>query len=316
MPTAPLKTKRFWLATTLPIPLAVGAVALCVGLLGQYGFTIFLIVPFAIGVISALLYRPRIGKEFGVVVFAVVLAYFGIYLVVASLQIEGLVCMVMAMPLALVISIVAALITFLVIRDKLRGSTTAAAIIGLCVVVISTSAFEASSAHTPRMHQVVTTVHINAPIEKVWKNVIEFPPIDDAPTGIMRLGFAYPTDATINGSGVGAIRHCNFNTGAFVEPITAWEAPTHLAFDVREQPPIMIETGLFGSFQTAHLTYLRSQHGQFRLYEKDGQTVVEGTTWYTHDIAPDWYWQIFSDAIIHQIHERVLNHIKKVSEQK
>jgi hypothetical protein len=60
--------------------------------------------------------------------------------------------------------------------------------------------------------------------------------------------------------------------------------------------------------------FLKSERGQFRLYEKDGATVVEGTTFYTHAIAPDFYWNLFSEEIIHQIHLRVLNHIKKVSE--
>jgi hypothetical protein len=271
-------------------------------------------VPFAIGITSSLLYRPVSGHDFGVVVCTVLIAYLGIGLILAALKLEGLICMAMAVPLALPTSIIAAAITFAIIRDNLRNSTTTAAIVALAVLVVSTSAFEASARREPTMHRVTTTVVVDAPIQKVWENVVEFPPIDEAPQGILRLGFAYPTSATITGSGVGAIRYCNFDTGAFVEPITTWEAPTHLAFDVREQPPIMTETGLAGKFDTRHLTYLRSQHGEFVLYERDGQTVVEGATLYTHDIAPDWYWQIFSDAIIHRIHQRVLDHIKKVSE--
>ncbi|MBV9242047.1 MAG: hypothetical protein JO314_08560 [Acidobacteria bacterium] len=298
----------------MPIPIAVGSIALCIWLLGQYGFTVFLLIPFAIGATAALIYRPVSGQDFAIVVLTILIAYLGIGVIGAALEIEGFVCMAMAVPLALPISIIAGLITFLIMKDDLRNSTTAVAIVGLCLLVTATSAFEASHKSRLEAHRVVTTIEVNAPIEKVWKNVIEFPPIYERPHGIMRLGFAYPTDATIVGSGVGAIRHCNFNTGPFVEPITAWEAPTHLAFDVSEQPPIMIETGLGRSFETKHLTYLRSQRGEFRLYEKDGHTIVEGTTWYTHDISPDWYWRIFSDAIIHQIHERVLDHIKEVSE--
>jgi hypothetical protein len=178
-----------------------------------------------------------------------------------------------------------------------------------------TFGFEVSTRSQPTLHRVVTTVEIDAPIEKVWKNVIEFPQIDAEPEGVLRLGFAYPINARIDGSGVGAVRYCNFNTGPFVEPITTWQEPNLLAFDVREQPVPMTETSPYNNLHTAHLEYIRSQKGQFRLYEKDGKTVVEGTTWYTHDIAPDVYWNLFSDEIIHQIHLRVLNHIKEVSER-
>ena len=153
------------------------------------------------------------------------------------------------------------------------------------------------------------------PIEKVWANVVEFPQIDKTPDGILKLGFAYPINAKIDGTGVGAIRRCNFNTGSFVEPITVWDEPHLLAFDVKEQPAPMTELSPYENLHTAHLEYLRSQKGQFRLFEKDGKTILEGTTFYTHDIAPDLYWKLFSDEIIHQIHLRVLNHIKEVSEK-
>lgn len=145
--------------------------------------------------------------------------------------------------------------------------------------------------------------------------MIAFPQIDATPEGILALGFAYPTSAHIEGEGVGAVRHCNFNTGPFVEPITAWNAPHLLAFDVIEQPAPMTELSLYKDLKTSHLEFIRSQKGQFRLFEKNGKTIVEGTTFYTHDIAPDIYWQLFSDRIIQKIHRRVLDHIKQVSEK-
>ena len=54
--------------------------------------------------------------------------------------------------------------------------------------------------------------------------------------------------------------------------------------------------------------------GSSALFERDGQVVLEGTTWYTHTLSPQWYWSPISNYMIHQIHERVLNHIKRVSE--
>ncbi len=43
-------------------------------------------------------------------------------------------------------------------------------------------------------------------------------------------------------------------------------------------------------------------------------TDLQGTTWYQNRMEPYFYWRFFSDAIIHKIHERVLAHIKTVSE--
>src|SRR2546423_1069085 len=99
MSSPPVMTKRFWLAAAIPIPIAVASIALCVSLLGQYGLTVFLLIPFAIGITSVLLYKPVSGHDFVVVVVTVLISYLGIGLVVAALQLEGLVCMAMAVPL-------------------------------------------------------------------------------------------------------------------------------------------------------------------------------------------------------------------------
>ena len=57
--------------------------------------------------------------------------------------------------------------------------------------------------------------------------------------------------------------------------------------------------------------YLRSRRGEFRLVDLgNGRTRVEGSTWYQIEMAPEAYWQIISDALIHRTHERVLQHIK------
>jgi hypothetical protein len=84
-------------------------------------------------------------------------------------------------------------------------------------------------------------VVVNASPETVWLHVVSFselPPPDD---WLFKVGVACPTSAEIEGKGVGAVRHCIFTTGAFVEPITVWDEPNTLAFDVTEQPPPMKE---------------------------------------------------------------------------
>ena len=166
------------------------------------------------------------------------------------------------------------------------------------------------------MHEVVSSLEIDAPIGKIWDEVIAFDRITKPPEGIFRLGIAYPIQARIQGHGVGAIRHCIFSTGPFVEPITVWQPPSLLEFDVTSNPPPMQEYSPYRYIDPPHLheTFV-SRHGRFRLLEKDGKVVLEGTTWYYQRIAPDWYWHLFSDRIIHQIHLRVLEQIKQHAEQ-
>lgn len=111
------------------------------------------------------------------------------------------------------------------------------------------------------------------------------------------------------------MRHCVFNTGTFIEPITTWEPEKRLAFDVVESPPPLRELSFFDS-APPHLTgYLEPKRGEFRLIELDGgRTRLEGSTWYEQRLRPEGYWVLFSDPIIHQIHRRVLGHIKATLE--
>ena len=61
--------------------------------------------------------------------------------------------------------------------------------------------------------------------------------------------------------------------------------------------------------------YLVSKKGRFVLTElPNGHTLVEGTSWYQHGLEPGPYWRWWSDAIVHRIHQRVLSHIKHLSE--
>jgi hypothetical protein len=302
-------------AAVLP-PMAGSAfVYLAAAVFGNYGWTLFVIAPAIMGFISTVIYAPRGGKPFWKCLVVGFGYFFVISLMVLAFAIEGLVCVFMALPLAIPVSIFGVFLGWLCTNHLMKPKTSILVSVALLLTIPFTLAFEISDRSKPAVHAVVSAVEIDAPIEAVWKNVIEFPQIDKAPAGILRLGFAYPVNAGIEGAGVGAVRRCNFNTGSFVEPITAWEAPNLLAFDVADQPPPMIEMTPYDHLFAAHLDYLRSEKGQFRLYERDGKTILEGTTFYTHSIAPDIYWRLFSDEIIHQIHLRVLDHIKEVSEK-
>ncbi|HEY8240256.1 MAG TPA: hypothetical protein VIH35_02365, partial [Kiritimatiellia bacterium] len=196
-----------------------------------------------------------------------------------------------------------------------RGQTTRQACAMLLVLPALMGAEE--RAHVaPALHSVTTCVDVRAPPESVWRNVVSFPEITTEPEWLFRQGISCPMRARIEGRGIGAIRYCEFTTGAFVEPITAWDEPRRLAFDVTENPLPMREWSPYGDVHPPHLDgFMQSKKGQFELVPlADGGTRLVGTTWYSHGLWPSTYWKWWSDAIIHRIHLRVLHHIKDVAE--
>jgi hypothetical protein len=161
-----------------------------------------------------------------------------------------------------------------------------------------------------------TSIDIDAPPERVWPNVIAFAELPPPHELLFRIGVAYPMRARIQGHGVGAVRRCEFSTGAFLEPIEVWDAPNLLRFSVESNPAPLDEWTPYSAIHPSHLSgFLVSRGGQFRLIVlPGGRTRLEGTTWYQHHLWPETYWQWWSDYIIHKIHLRVLNHIKFITE--
>jgi uncharacterized membrane protein YhaH (DUF805 family) len=287
-------------------------------LLGVYGWSLFVGLPFGMGFLSALIHsfhQPRgIGSCILTAMIAVSLAGAGFLL----FALEGAICLIMAAPLAMALAISGAIIGYAVQRT-LRWKTDPFHLFCLAVLFAPlTMGLESGLPPALPLLEVKSAVVINAPPEKVWHNVISFSELPPPREMIFKLGVAYPVRAEIHGQGVGAVRHCNFSTGPFVEPVEVWDEPRLLKFSVTQNPEPMQEWTPYHNVHPAHLDgYLQSCGGQFRLIPLEGnRTLLEGTTWYYHHMWPVNYWQLWSDYIIHTIHLRVLNHVKQLSEAK
>ena len=305
----------WWLAVVLPAFVGLGSSALVVRGFGFYGWSLFVGLPILVSTLSAFLWCLEPSRSFrsayGIAFLSVLLL--GIMLL--FIAIDGLVCLAMALPLAAALCLPgAALGRYLARRASSRRGTSTLPCLFIALFP-GVAGFDAATQSSPQMRAVRTSVLIRAPADQVWQAVTAFPPITTPPAGIFRFGFAFPIRAHISGAGVGATRHCTFSTGSFVEPITAWEPPTLLSFDVTSSPEPMQEFSPYRDFHAPHLNhYMVSRRGEFRIRQAGADVILEGTTWYTHSIAPQWYWGPISDYIIHRIHERVLTHIKKVAE--
>ena len=163
----------------------------------------------------------------------------------------------------------------------------------------------------------VTVVEIDAPPAVVWCHVVTFPKLPPPREWLFRAGVAAPTGARIDGTGVGAIRYCDFTTGSFVEPVTVWEETRRLEFDIAVQAPPLREWSPYRQVNPPHLDgYFRATHGAFRLTPlPGGRTRLEGRTRYVVEMFPQRNWTIPAGFIVGTIHARVLRHIKALAEE-
>jgi hypothetical protein len=226
--------------------------------------------------------------------------------------IEGAICILIIVPLALPLVLTGAAVgRQAVLLGARRGGSVAA-----CLILPVMGALERDQPPAP-LHHVTTSVDVAAPPEVVFEHVISFPPIEETGEWLFRTGIAVPLSARIEGHGVGAVRHCEFSTGSFVEPITHWEPGERLAFDVIASPPPMEEWSLYRHLHPPHLdSSMRSRRGEFRLIRlPGGGTRLEGHTHYELGLMPDAYFAVFADAIVHRIHRRVLEHVAALAER-
>jgi hypothetical protein len=304
------------LALTLTVPAALAFVVLATVVLQNYGWGLFVGGPFCLGLASVALFglaRPqRFGPCMLVCFLATTLAGAGVLV----FALEGAVCLVMAAPIGYFLAFLGGLVGFFIQSRPWAPEVNPFVVLLLAASLPCLTAAEAADPGDPEVMEVSSVVEVDAPPEAVWRAVVSFPelpPPDD--DWVFRAGVACPVRAEIAGRGVGAERRCVFTTGTFVEPIDAWDEPRRLAFSVADQPEPMREWSPY-TIHPPHLHgYLVSRRGEFRLTPlAGGRTRLEGVTWYTNRMWPAIYWRLWSDAIIHRIHLRVLNHVKRLAE--
>lgn len=291
--------------------LGLGMLLFSVRFLSSYGLALFMGTPFAVGAVTAFLLCQSYPAPLREVLEVVTMTSLLIGGSAFMLGTEGVVCLLMLLPLGIGLACMGGVVGQWIARYQ-PGSLGGA---GLVVAALPLSAALGRAPEAMPVREVVTSIEIDAPPEVVWRSVIAFPPLDEPDELIFRLGIAYPLRATIDGEGVGAIRYCVFSTGAFVEPITAWEPNRRLAFDVTRSPPPLRELTPY-DIDPPHLDgYLRPRRGEFRLVPlPGGRTRLEGSTWYEQRLEPEGYWSIYSDGIVSAIHRRVLAHVAEESE--
>ncbi len=331
-----LRHGRVWLARIIPenplgsaamslalsVPLGIAATALAVNGLKGYGWGVFAGLPFWIGMAAVLVHGYRAPRSLAQCLGVAALAISIVGGALVLVAIEGLICILMAAPIAVALAMLGGLTGYFIQRHNWSGSPGGPRleVFGALLLALPGGLMleHARPVEPPLLH-VTSTVEIDAPPEVVWRNVVSFQqldPPDAKKEWYFKTGLAFPERAEISGTGVGAVRHCVFSTGAFVEPVEVWDENRLLRFGVTAEPPAMRELSPYPGLHPPHLdNYFSSKRGQFLLIPlAGGRTRLEGTTWYTNQFWPQAYWQLWSDTIIHRIHMRVLEHVKARSE--
>jgi uncharacterized membrane protein YhaH (DUF805 family) len=316
----PRARDHFWRAAftaiLIPIPFAIALGFLSFDLLRSYGWTVFLGIPFVLPMISVIIFGYNRECKVKECLYVGLLWLATIYASMLVLKAEGMICLLMALPLVLPIVLLGSWVGYLIQRASLVPDETRRLLIMLTTSLPLLIGAESAIGPEAPIFKLSSSVEIDASPQRVWDNLIQYEPMPAPQDWFFRAGVAYPVAATLEGRGVGAIRQCVFSTGPAIEAIDVWHEPRELAFAVTRTPPPMREWNPLGEIHPAHLdSFLVSRRAEFRLSElPGGRTRLEGTSWYQHHLAPAAYWRLWTDFIIGRIHERVYEHVKRCAE--
>lgn len=306
---------REFLASALwaiPTSLAVGSLGVLAATKGEhsYGYFVFVALPVAVGFQSAVMLRRRRPATLGQCLSIATVSVVCMGILLVAIAMEGVICVVMAAPLGIPLALVGGALGYIATRDeRVQGTTTFILLIGLTPFGPSVE-----KAMVPRADVFTVTTSIDLPRspEQVWRTIIE-PGKPSRPSNwFFRAGVGYPMSNHLEGTGLSATRYCDFSTGKLVEPVVVWDENRELRFRVTANPPPMRELSPYHDIHPAHLDgFLVAQQGRFRLIAlPNGGTRLEATSWYQHHLWPSRYWRLWSDYLIHRIHEMVLSDIR------
>jgi hypothetical protein len=259
----------------------------------------FVLIPILMGLILAYFWKDLklSGREkFG---FSTLNLLVALLLCMGILR-EGVICIVMALPLVILFLWIGFAVGNAVFSRGSRPLQLTIApllLVGIVADVLTVRGYDG---------QVTDTMTIQAPARDVWRYIIDYPAITKQPDyWLWRIGLPAPVQSTATGHQVGAIRRCVFTGNiAFDERIAELQPERQLTFDITSQPK---DPEVIGHFVL--------RRGRFLLHDNgNGTTTVIGTSWYTLNVHPAAYYDLWVQSIVRHVHLRVMEHIKALAE--
>lgn len=293
--------------------LIVLAVAVSGATMGAYGWGLFVATPFLVGMITGFIVNRGALRSASETFGAVVMAGFLGTAALLALALEGLLCILLIAPLALMLASIGGVIGRAAAKRLIdpREPFYSVAILPLIFLIDAAMPPELPIA----THASIT---IAAPPEAVWASLTADRPVREAPGPVGLAGLAYPVASRIIGEGVGAHRLGTFSTGIADERITIWQPSRTLAFRVVRQPPAMEEMSPYRKLHTPHLVgYFDTGETRFDLEPlADNRTRLTARANHILRIDPGLYWAPIARWAIGQNVTRVLADVRRDAESR
>ena len=289
------------LGTALGVLLQLGGYLLPRGAREEFGWVMFVFVPFVSGfAVATVVRRPKrilaCCLTGGIITFSVML----------FIGWEGIICCAMSLPLVAAGVGIGALMGNQVrgrLIDKLPApGTTTIILLLVCPFLIAAADRIERPFRVIQQQEVFTTETIvPASPERTWDLVAQMHKLDGPRPFLLRAGLPTPTRCELDHAGVGGRRVCYFDSGLIAQEVTDWERPTFMGLRVTES-----------TLSGRHwLTFIDAS---YELSAEDTQTKVVRHTTIGTRLYPRWYWRPLERWGVTSEHEFVFSNLHRWTE--
>ncbi len=265
-------------------------------------------VPIALGAISAH-FTPADASVMNRYVVRPLLMSFAFVLAALLFKVEGVICLIIVLPLFISLGIIGVALHDLLSRRN-PNRDRMPVLTGLVIFPLFIGVSETYFALPESIQRVENSVTIAASPAVVWEQIVRVPPIraeelTDSP--VDWLGFPRPVEATVTKEGLGGVRHASFEGGVlFVETVDRWEAQRCLSFSIKAQTETIPPT-TFDEHIVVGGKYFDVLRGTYELQPTaDGQTSL--LLWSDHRLNTrlNPYAGIWTRYVMSEIQRRIL----------
>jgi hypothetical protein len=224
---------------------------------------------------------------------------------------EGLICILMFLPIGLTAGMLGGVLGGLCARYIRRSAAPVATALLLPFLI---APWEQTVFNSREIETARNFIDVNAPADTIWNNIERVPAIQPRelkPAWTQRIGFPRPVEATLSFQGVGGIRHATFEGGVlFMESIDVWQPRHKLSFTIRVQTDQIPRTTL-----DEHVTiggpYFDILRGTYELESlPDGRTRLHLESQHRLSTDFNWYSRLWTTAVMSDIQKSILYVVK------
>jgi hypothetical protein len=256
------------------------------------GMAFFFFLPLAIGISSGIL--PDLKQAIKGTLIS--LAVFSVFLLVTKL--EGLVCVLMALPIILLAILLGWAIGGLIKKRSKKDDPTLKTCFTPILIFIVANFFDLSSGNQMLPSLVANTITLKATPSEIYRSIIAVDTVDVETTFLQKLGLPIPTRCILTAEKVGGLRICIFNQGKIIETIK----------ELKENRLLKMEV----TSSTLGRSWLKFNEDIYTIEPVNtSHTQITRTTSYFSNLKPRMYWELMERITIASEQEFVFRNLEK-----